>query len=66
MASPDPNPNPGPDPYPNPTVGREPYRLMNLDVFEYDLDHQMGIYGSVPFLQAHGTHASTLTTDPDH
>jgi hypothetical protein len=26
---------------------------MNLDVFEYDLDHQMGIYGSVPFLQAH-------------
>ena len=30
---------------------------MNLDVFEYDLDHQMGIYGSVPFLQAHGTHA---------
>ena len=27
---------------------------MNLDVFEYELDHQMGIYGSVPFLQAHG------------
>ena len=36
------------------TLGKEPYRLMNLDVFEYELDHQMGIYGSVPFLQAHG------------
>ena len=36
-----------------PTLGREPYRLMNLDVFEYVLDHQMGIYGSVPFLQVH-------------
>ena len=33
-----------------PTVGREPYRLFNLDVFEYELDHPMGVYGSVPFL----------------
>ena len=36
------------------TLGREPYRLFNLDVFEYLLDHPMGVYGSVPFLQAHG------------
>jgi len=36
------------------TLGKEPYRLMNLDVFEYELDHQMGIYGSVPFVHAHG------------
>ena len=36
------------------TIAKEPYRLMNLDVFEYELDHPMGIYGSVPFVQAHG------------
>ena len=40
------------------TLGKEPYRLMNLDVFEYELDHQMGIYGSVPFVQAHGEHGA--------
>ena len=40
------------------TVGKEPYRLMNLDVFEYELDHQMGVYGSVPFVQAHGPKGS--------
>ena len=34
------------------TLGREPYRLFNLDVFEYLLDHPMGLYGSVPFVQA--------------
>ena len=37
-----------------PTLGKEPYRLMNLDVFEYLLDHPMGLYGSVPFVQAAG------------
>ena len=37
-----------------PTLGREPYRLMNLDVFEFLLDHPMGLYGSVPFLHAAG------------
>jgi alpha 1,3-glucosidase len=37
-----------------PTLGKEPYRLFNLDVFEYELDHPMTVYGSVPFLHAHG------------
>ncbi|KAK1317423.1 putative alpha-xylosidase 2 [Acorus calamus] len=32
----------------------EPYRLFNLDVFEYDHDSPFGIYGSVPFMLSHG------------
>ncbi|GAA5875927.1 hypothetical protein JCM8547_008350 [Rhodosporidiobolus lusitaniae] len=31
----------------------DPYRLYNLDVFEYDTDSEMALYGSVPFMQAH-------------
>ena len=31
----------------------EPYRLYNLDVFEFELDVPMALYGSVPFLMAH-------------
>ncbi|KAJ1502288.1 hypothetical protein HMI55_002965 [Coelomomyces lativittatus] len=27
-----------------------PYRLYNLDVFEYDMDSPMALYGSVPYL----------------
>ena len=30
------------------------YRLMNLDVFQYKLDDPGGIYGTIPFLLAHG------------
>lgn len=30
----------------------EPYRLMNTDVFEYDYDSPMSLYGSVPVLHA--------------
>ncbi|KAL4706124.1 hypothetical protein ACJJTC_012923 [Scirpophaga incertulas] len=37
------------------TTSGEPYRLFNLDVFEYELDSRMSIYGSVPVLYAHGT-----------
>jgi alpha 1,3-glucosidase len=33
----------------------EPYRLYNLDVFEYELDEPMALYGSIPVLVAHGT-----------
>uniref|UniRef100_A0A8C4NAD8 Glucosidase, alpha; neutral C n=1 Tax=Eptatretus burgeri TaxID=7764 RepID=A0A8C4NAD8_EPTBU len=33
--------------------GMSPYRLYNLDVFGYPLDHPGGLYGSVPFLLAH-------------
>lgn len=32
---------------------RDPYRLFNLDVFEYELDSEMALYGAVPILYAH-------------
>ncbi|GAA5925833.1 uncharacterized protein JCM15063_005135 [Sporobolomyces koalae] len=31
----------------------DPYRLYNLDVFEYVVDSEMAIYGSIPFMKAH-------------
>jgi len=31
----------------------DPYRLYNADVFEYELDSPMTLYGSIPFMQAH-------------
>lgn len=31
----------------------DPYRLYNSDVFEYELDSPMTLYGSIPFMQAH-------------
>lgn len=31
----------------------DPYRLFNLDVFEYDLQNPMALYGSVPYMLAH-------------
>ncbi|GAA5833625.1 hypothetical protein JCM9279_001580 [Rhodotorula babjevae] len=31
----------------------DPYRLYNLDVFEYEADSEMALYGSIPFMQAH-------------
>ncbi|PWN38233.1 uncharacterized protein FA14DRAFT_24232 [Meira miltonrushii] len=31
---------------------KEPYRLMNTDVFEYDSDSPMSLYGSVPIMHA--------------
>jgi alpha 1,3-glucosidase len=30
----------------------EPYRMYNLDVFEYVTDSPFGLYGSIPFLWA--------------
>ncbi|XP_075987890.1 glucosidase 2 subunit alpha isoform X2 [Anticarsia gemmatalis] len=36
------------------TTSGEPYRLYNLDVFEYELDSPMAIYGAVPVMYAHG------------
>lgn len=38
----------GPDPYYS-----DPYRLYNLDVFEYLADSPMALYGAVPLLHAH-------------
>ncbi|XWS44651.1 hypothetical protein CRYUN_Cryun15aG0066300 [Craigia yunnanensis] len=32
----------------------EPYRLFNLDVFEYVHESPFGIYGSIPFMVSHG------------
>ena len=36
----------------------DPYRLFNLDVFEYELNSPMALYGSVPMVVAHSTEAS--------
>ena len=33
-------------------VTSEPYRLYNLDVFEYAVDTPFGLYGSIPLLWA--------------
>ncbi|KAJ7945128.1 Alpha-glucosidase [Quillaja saponaria] len=37
----------------------EPYRLFNLDVFEYIHDSPFGIYGSIPFMISHGNSRGT-------
>lgn len=39
----------------------QPYRLYNLDVFEYELDNPMALYGSIPFMLAHGPAAGGRT-----
>jgi len=31
----------------------EPFRLYNLDVFEYELDEPMALYGAVPYVASH-------------
>lgn len=36
------------------TKSTDPYRLYNLDVFEYELNERMSLYGAVPVLYAHG------------
>uniref|UniRef100_A0A8D8HTH0 Glucosidase II subunit alpha n=3 Tax=Culex pipiens TaxID=7175 RepID=A0A8D8HTH0_CULPI len=37
------------------TVGKtDPYRLYNLDVFEYELDNGMALYGAVPVIYGTG------------
>jgi alpha 1,3-glucosidase len=30
----------------------EPFRLYNLDVFEYELNRPMALYGAIPFMMA--------------
>ncbi|XP_037936994.1 neutral alpha-glucosidase AB-like [Teleopsis dalmanni] len=37
------------------TSGTDPYRLYNLDVFEYLIDSKMALYGSIPLIYGHGT-----------
>lgn len=36
-------------------VYSDPYRLYNLDVFEYLADSSMALYGAIPLLHAHST-----------
>ena len=38
---------------------KEPYRLYNLDVFEYELDETMALYGAVPLVVSHSTQTDT-------
>ncbi|XP_063910431.1 neutral alpha-glucosidase AB isoform X3 [Zophobas morio] len=33
--------------------GLDPYRLYNLDVFEYEVDSTMALYGAIPVVYAH-------------
>lgn len=35
------------------TTGGDPYRLYNLDVFEYELWNPMSLYAAVPFMLGH-------------
>ncbi|XP_062094176.1 probable glucan 1,3-alpha-glucosidase isoform X2 [Humulus lupulus] len=37
----------------------EPYRLFNLDVFEYVHESPFGLYGSIPFMISHGKSRGT-------
>ncbi|KAI3404873.2 ROT2 [Candida oxycetoniae] len=34
------------------TSGSEPYRLYNVDIFEYEVDSRLPMYGSIPLLMA--------------
>lgn len=45
-------PTRGSDSTPTSEAYRDPYRLFNTDVFEYEHDSEMSIYGSIPYLQA--------------
>lgn len=36
----------------------EPYRLYNLDVFEYETDNPMALYGSIPFMLGHSKNST--------
>jgi len=42
----------------------EPYRLYNLDVFEYLDDSPFGLYGSIPYLMAHRAEAAAAAGGP--
>lgn len=38
-----------------PRDSTDPYRLYNLDVFEYELNNPMALYGSIPYMVAHSS-----------
>lgn len=37
---------------------KDPYRLYNADVFEYEVDSPMTLYGAIPFMQALKKHST--------
>ena len=39
--------------------GGDPYRLYNLDVFQYELFNPMALYGAVPVMLAHNAQRTT-------
>jgi len=39
---------------------KEPYRLYNLDVFEYELDETMALYGEVPLIVSQSKTSGTV------
>uniref|UniRef100_A0AAQ5ZFN6 Glycoside hydrolase family 31 N-terminal domain-containing protein n=1 Tax=Amphiprion ocellaris TaxID=80972 RepID=A0AAQ5ZFN6_AMPOC len=41
------------------TENGDPYRLYNLDVFQYELYNPMALYGAVPVMLAHNTQRTT-------
>jgi alpha 1,3-glucosidase len=41
----------------------EPYRMYTLDVFEYELDNTMALYGGIPLVLAHSIHPTASATD---
>ncbi|XP_017888200.1 neutral alpha-glucosidase AB isoform X2 [Ceratina calcarata] len=41
------------------TKNNHPYRLYNLDVFEYETNERMALYGAIPVLYAHGKERTT-------
>jgi len=40
------------------TTSTDPYRLYNLDVFEYELWNPMALYASIPFMMGHSAKGS--------
>ncbi|ODM92921.1 Neutral alpha-glucosidase AB [Orchesella cincta] len=40
------------------TTNSDPVRLYNLDVFEYELDNVMALYGAIPYVIAHSPEAT--------
>jgi len=42
------------------TTSTDPYRLYNLDVFEYELNDPMALYGSIPYMLAHNIQDGTV------
>eukprot|EP00613_Pedinella_sp_CCMP2098_P070138 CAMPEP_0171921638 /NCGR_PEP_ID=MMETSP0993-20121228/20470_1 /TAXON_ID=483369 /ORGANISM="non described non described, Strain CCMP2098" /LENGTH=937 /DNA_ID=CAMNT_0012559095 /DNA_START=98 /DNA_END=2911 /DNA_ORIENTATION=+ len=39
---------------------KEPYRMYTLDVFEYELDEPMALYGSIPMIMSHSADTGSV------